>query len=276
MVVLQNTGPEELQMPGLRLNEFAVDTGVVKFDLQLTLRERDEGLAGELSYALDLYEAETIERMVKHLDRVLEGMVGEAERRIGELSLLTGGEREQVVVEWNRTEVEYPQRCVHELFEEQAERTPQAVAVEYEDQRISYGELNRRANQLAHYLQRLGVGPEVRVGICVERSVEMVVALLGVLKAGGAYVPLDPEYPAERLQFMMADSQAAVLLSESRLSGLFRESQTRLICIDERREEIAAQSVDAVHSGVNHRNVAYVIYTSGSTGKPKGVAITHR
>ena len=209
MLVLQNNEEQELEMEGLRLSGFGMEGRVAKFDLQIGVRERGEGLEGEISYARDLYEEGTVERMVEHLRMVLEEMVGEGERRMGELSLLRGAEREQVLVEWNRTEVEYRQRSVHEMFEEQAERRPEAVAVEYEGRQLSYGELNRRANQLGHYLRKQGVGPEVRVGICVERSLEMVVGLLGILKAGGAYVPLDPNHPAERLSFMLSDSGAA-------------------------------------------------------------------
>ncbi|MBZ5523304.1 MAG: amino acid adenylation domain-containing protein [Acidobacteriia bacterium] len=276
MLVLQNAGQRELHMPGLRLNGSAAESSVAKFDLQLTLSESAEGLTGELSYALDLYEAETMDRLVDHLRLVLEQTVEEPEQRIGELSLLAGAEREQVLVEWNRTAVEYPQQCLHELFEQQAARTPQAVAVEYEGQSFSYAELNRRANQLGHYLRMLRVGPEVRVAICLERNLEMVVALMGVLKAGGAYVPLDPAYPKDRLQFMVEDSQAAVLLTERRFAELLSNSQTQVICLEEKQSEIAEASSAMVDSGVTPRNLAYVIYTSGSTGRPKGVAIVHQ
>src|SRR5262249_33065818 len=203
MLVLQNNEQQELQMPGLRLSGFGIPSSVTKFDLQLTLNESVAGLGGEISYAVDLYEAGTVERMAEHLRMVLEQMVAEPGLRINELCLLTEAEREQVLVEWNRTEAEYRQRSVHELFEEQAARTPEAVAVECKGRQLSYAELNRRANQLGHYLRKQGVGPEVRVGICMERSLEMVVGLLGILKAGGAYVPLDVTYPQERLEFMV-------------------------------------------------------------------------
>src|SRR5205807_5703731 len=157
----------------------------------------------------DLYEAERIERLVGDMKWVLEEMVTNPEQTTEEVSLLRGGEREQVLVEWNRTEVQYPEKCVHELFEEQVRRRPGAIAVEFEGREMSYEEVNRRANQIGHYLRRLGVGPEVRVGICLERGPEMVLAMMGVVKAGGAYVPLDGQYPQERLQFMVDDAQAA-------------------------------------------------------------------
>src|SRR5262249_42827350 len=174
--------------PELHVSGFGIPSSAAKFDLQLEVNERVEGLVGKVTYALDLYEAGTVARMVAHWAMVLEQMVGEPKQRIGDLSLLTGAEREQVLVEWNRTETEYAHRCVHELFEEQVGRTPEAVAVEFEGCQLSYGELNGRANRLGHYLRKQGVGPEMLVGICMERSLEMMVAILGILKAGGAYV----------------------------------------------------------------------------------------
>ena len=276
MLVLQNNEEQELEMEGLRLSGFGMEGRVAKFDLQIGVRERGEGLEGEISYARDLYEEGTVERMVEHLRMVLEEMVGEGERRMGELSLLRGAEREQVLVEWNRTDVEYRQRSVHEMFEEQAERRPEAVAVEYEGRQLSYGELNRRANQLGHYLRKQGVGPEVRVGICVERSLEMVVGLLGILKAGGAYVPLDASYPRERLEFMVKDVQAAVLLTQTELLKHLPQSGPRMICLDEEWERIEQESEKNLATNSDRENLAYVIYTSGSTGRPKGVGISHR
>ena len=276
MLVLQNNEQEELELPGVGLSGFAIKSNVAKFDLQITLNEsRGEGLAGEIAYAVDLYEAETVERMVEHWRMVLEEMVGDGEMRMGDLSLLRGEEREQVLVEWNRTEVEYPQRCVHELFEEQVERTPEAIAVEYEGRRLSYGELNRRANQLGHHLRKQGVGPEVLVGICVERSLEMMVGILGILKAGGAYVPLDPEYPSERLAFMLEDSGVPVLLSQSHLLNRLPAVWGQIVCLDSEWEQIAEQSTANLEIPLEAGNAAYVIYTSGSSGRPKGVLNTH-
>jgi len=190
--------------------------------------------------------------------------------------MLTAKEREQLLVEWNETRREYPrERCIHELFEKQVELTPEAVAVVYEEQELSYRELNRRANQLAHYLRGLGVGPEVLVGICVERSLEMVVGLLGILKAGGAYVPLDPEYPQERLSFMLEDAEIRILLTQERLGVLLASRGVRVVRLDTEWEFIAREREINVESGVMGTNLAYLIYTSGSTGKPKGVMVCH-
>ncbi|MBZ5526060.1 MAG: amino acid adenylation domain-containing protein, partial [Acidobacteriia bacterium] len=257
-----------------------VDTGIAKFDLTVRVVHSNGDTKGDLQglieYSQSIFEPATVEGMARHLRMVLEQMVARPEQKIGELSLLTGDEREQVLVEWNRTEADYPQRCVHELFERQVARTPNAPAVEHDGEQISYAVLDRRANQLAHYLRKRGVGPEVTVGVCLHRGVELVVALMGVLKAGGAYVPLDPEYPRERLQFMTADARAAVLLTESDLRGLLGEGHAQVICVDEQQEEIAAESTEAVSSGVVPQNLAYLIYTSGSTGRPKGIAIAHQ
>jgi len=189
---------------------------------------------------------------------------------------LTDAQRHKLLVEWNNTTREYPQdKCIHQLFEEQVKRTPDAIAVVFEGEQLTYLELNEKANQLAHYLQELGVGPEVLVGICLERSIEMIVGLLGVLKAGGAYVPLDPAYPLERLGFMLEDSSAPVLLTQSKLVETLPPHSARVVCLDSDWEEIAFCGKENPSSGVKPDNLAYVIYTSGSTGKPKGVLLAH-
>ncbi|MGH3592768.1 MAG: condensation domain-containing protein, partial [Pseudonocardiaceae bacterium] len=207
MMVLQNAGGEALELAGLRMTAVKQTTEVAKFDLNLGLEERKRGgLRGALNYARELFARETVEQMVRHWKAVLEGVVANPEGRIGALPLLSAEERRQQLVEWNRTERDFPRACVHELFEEQARRRGEAIAVVYEGEQVSYGELNRRANQLGRYLRERGVGPEVAVGLCVERSVEMVVGILGILKAGGGYVPLDPEYPGERLSYMVEDA----------------------------------------------------------------------
>ena len=185
-------------------------------------------------------------------------------------------EREQLLYRWNDTASEFPDRCVHELFEQQAKRYPDAIAVVGRGQQLSYDELNRRANQLAHHLRRRGVGPESLVGVCLERSPEMVVALLGVWKAGGAYVPLDAAYPPERLAFMVSDAEVQVLLTEERCRALFSSMDDRTICMDSDWPAIAGEECENLSSGANSSNLAYVIYTSGSTGKPKGAMILHR
>ncbi len=229
MVALENTEEWKLEMAGLEASPFAIETETTKFDLQFSLRESANGLQGEVGYATDLYEDETIERLVSHFRFVVEEMVRDPEQRIGELCLLGEEEKQQVLVEWNRTEREYPSRTIHELFASQAGRTPEAIAVVCGGEKLSYEELNARANQLGHYLRQQGVGPEVRVAVCLERSVEMVAALLAVLKAGGAYVPLDPAYPEERLRFMVEDSEAAVLLTESKFTEQFANSAAQAV-----------------------------------------------
>jgi non-ribosomal peptide synthetase component F len=191
--------------------------------------------------------------------------------------LLTEAERHKLLVEWNNTSFDYPKnKCIHQLFEATAERTPEAVAVVFEGEQLTYGELNARANQLAHYLQALGVKPEVLVGICVERSLEMIIGLLGILKAGGAYVPLEPAYPQERLAFMLEDSSVPVLLTQARLEASVPNYSERIVRLDADWEKIAKMSNENPASSATAENLAYVIYTSGSTGKPKGVTIQHK
>src|SRR5215212_5895560 len=215
---LQNVPREDLKLPNLTLERRNVEGGTVKFDLSLFLFEEDQGLKGRLVYNADLFDDATIERMLGHLQTFLRGIVEDPDQRLSELPLLSEDERHQLLVEWNDTATEYPRdRCVHELFEEQVESTPDAVAVVFEEQQLTYRELDRRANQLAHRLRALGVGPEVLVGICVERGIDLVVALLATLKAGGAYMPLDPSYPLERLAFMLEDTDAPVLVTQGYL-----------------------------------------------------------
>ncbi len=205
LLVLQNTPPGQWQLPGLDVQRVeGIRSATAKFDLAMNLTESAGKLMGSLEYATDLFEAATMKRMASHFQRLLEGIVADPERRIGELPLLTAAERHQLLVEWNDTAVDYPRdQCIHQLFEQQVERTPEAVPVVLGEQQLTYRELNLRANRLAHHLISLGVGPEVLVGICLERSLELVIGLLGILKAGGAYVPLDPSYPAQRLAFML-------------------------------------------------------------------------
>jgi amino acid adenylation domain-containing protein len=257
--------------------QMKVETGTSRFDLALELDNRPEGLTCRFEYSTDLFDAETIARMAGHWQMLLEGIVADPAQRIGALPLLTETERHQQLVEWNGTQAAYPKdKCVHQLFEEQVERTPEAVAVVFENTQLTYLELNRRANQLAHNLQKLGVGPEVLVGICVERSLDMLVGLLGILKAGGAYVPLDANYPVERLAFMLEDTQAPVLLTQSHLQERLPRHVAQTVYLDADQEDIVHHPVTAPRRAVRPYNLAYVLYTSGSTGKPKGVAIEHR
>jgi amino acid adenylation domain-containing protein len=228
-----------------------------------------------INYMMELYEPATMERMGRHFRAVLEEMARNAESRIGVVTILSDAERVQLEG-WNRTEQEYPQRWIHELFEDQVARTPKAVAVEYEDEWLNYQELNRRSNQLAHYLKNLGVGPEVEVAVCLEPSLEMVVAIMAVLKAGGAYLPLNPSYPAERLSYMLERSSAPVLLGQARLQEKWLSYTGKTIHVDAEWETIERCNDANLRNEVSAGNLAYVIYTSGSTGEPKGVMNTHQ
>ncbi len=277
MFVLQNAPMGILELPGLKLTPLELENVTSKFDLTLSMEETEQGLVGSWEYNSDLFDATTIQRMSRHFPTMLEGIVANPEQRLSQLPLLSADERHQLLLEWNDTQADYPQdKCIHELFESQVERTPDAVAVVFEDQQLTYGELNARANQLAHYLLSLGVKPDLLVGICVERSVEMVVGLLGILKAGGAYVPVDPAYPQERLSYILNDSQIPVLLTQQTLVDRLSEHQVHVVCLDTDWGIIAQKSGENPASGVQVSNLAYVIYTSGSTGQPKGVEVTHK
>jgi len=277
MFAFQSAPAEALALRGLAVTPLEVESKAAQFDLTLSTEETRQGLKGVVEYNTGLFDGATIERMIGHFKVLLEGIVADAGQRLSELLLLTEAERHQLLVAWNDTRVEYPQdKCIHQLFEEQVERTPGAVAVVVEEEQLTYGELDRRANQVAHYLRKLGVGPETLVRICVERSLEMVVGLLGILKAGGAYVPLDPAYPQERLTFMLKDTQTAVLLTQQRLVGGLPEHRARVVCLDADWKTIGEESEENLGAKVTDRNLAYVIYTSGSTGRPKGVMNTHR
>src|SRR5262245_31068024 len=246
-------------------------------DLALSVVETAQALAGTLTYNADLFERATIARLAGHFRTLLEGIAADPEQRLSALPVLTQSERHQLLEEWNDTWADYPRdSCVHRLFERQGERAPDAMALNSGTWRLTYQELNRRSNRLAHRLQVLGVGPEVFVGICIERSVDMVIALLAVLKAGGAYVPMDPSYPAERLAFMLADAHAPILLTREWLVARFGPVSAQVVCMDGNAEADAGGPEDNPDSGVTAENLAYVIYTSGSTGQPKGVLIPHR
>ncbi len=283
MFAWQNVPRGTLELPGLELVPVGgTEEGVAKFDLSLDLGESGGRIVGGVTYATSLFEAATVERYAGYLRRVLEGMAADEGRRVERLEVLAQSERRQVVEAWNRTEAAYPgELCVHELFQAQAGRTPEAVALVFEGETLTYAELNRRANRLAHHLGDLGVGPDVRVGLCLERSPEMVVAVLAVLKAGGAYVPLDPEFPAPRLHSMLAESEPAVLLTQRSLAGLCGELCGGLgvpvLAVDAAASSWAGQAEgDPPRGGLTPENLAYVIYTSGSTGAPKGVMNAHR
>ena len=267
-----------MKLGELELESVALDQRAAQFDLTLTAAEVEGHLAASFEYNTDLFEAATIRRMLRHFQTLLEGIVTDPGARLSSLPVLTASERHQLLYEWNDTKADYPhEQCVHQLFEAQVERTPEATAIVCEDEQLTYDELNRRANQLAHYLRRLGVGPEVKVGICIERSIEMLVGLLGILKAGGAYVPLDPMSPPERLSFMLEDAQVKILLTQQHLKASLPDNGAHLVCLDTVDQGVIGGERDENPvSGVTPDHLAYVIYTSGSTGTPKGVMIQHR
>jgi amino acid adenylation domain-containing protein len=273
---LQNNPAATLQLEGLQVRRVALPRRNVKFDLSLAVREVEQGLRATWEYSTDLFDAATIARMAEHFQVLLAAIVGAPDQGIDELPLLTEAERQQLLVDGNATATDYPRdRCVHQLVEAQAARTPDAVAVVDADQSLTYAALNARANQLAHHLIAHGVGPEVLVGICLERSLDLVVGLLGVLKAGGAYVPLDPSYPPARLAFMLTDTQASVLVTQRALLAQLPAYAGRVLCLDRDAPAIAAQSCADPPCRPTAESLAYVIYTSGSTGTPKGVMVTH-
>src|SRR5262249_33336145 len=259
MFVLQNTPRPLPQTAALSIERVDILPATSLFDLSLYLRERDGKLIGFFEYNTDLFEHSTIERMTGHFETLLKGIVADPEQPISTLPLLTEAERHQLLVEWNDTTADYPKdSCIHELFEAQVDRTPEAIAVQFEGKQLTYRQLNSLANQLARYLRGLGVGPEKLVGICVERSLEMVVGLLGILKAGGAYVPLDPLYPRERLEFMLSDAHVLVLLTQKPL--VRQLPRTEAVCLDDltvfnqENKENPPRETDA-------NSAAYVIYT---------------
>ena len=275
--VFQNAPNSQVELTGLTVSPLVVESTTAKFDLTLAMENTGTGLVGVWEYNTDLFDSSTIERMASHFVTLLEGIVANPFERISQLPLLTAVEQQQLLIEWNDTQVDYPHDlCIHQLFEEQVERNPDAVAVVFKEQQLTYDELNCRANQLAHYLRSLGVSADVLVGLCVERSLEMIVGLLAILKAGGAYVPLDPEYPQERLSFILEDAQVKVLLTQQSLLDKLQSHQAQLVCLDEIWEEIVQNNQDNPTSGVTAFHLANVIYTSGSTGKPKGVMVEHK
>jgi amino acid adenylation domain-containing protein/thioester reductase-like protein/FkbM family methyltransferase len=285
MFVLQNTPMSQVELTGLTVSDLPIATSTAKFDLTLVMENSATGLKGWWEYNTDLFDSSTIERMMGHFACLLEGIVANPSQQISQLPMLTATEQQQLLVEWNDTQVDYPiDKSIHQLFEEQCFSTPNAVAVVFENQQLTYHELNCRANQLADYLQSFGVKPDTLVGICVERSLEMVVGLLGILKAGGAYVPLDPEYPQERLTFMLEDTQLSVILTQEKLVSKlgdrlrrgFAERKVNVICLDSNSDIINQHTQDNPTTSIKAQDLAYVMYTSGSTGQPKGVSIIHR
>ncbi|HEX4966050.1 MAG TPA: condensation domain-containing protein, partial [Thermoanaerobaculia bacterium] len=276
MLALQNAPMHPLELPGLKLSPLPGDGGTAKLDLTLSLVEENGGLAGRLEYSTDLFDPATAVRLAGHYRTLLEAMAGSAELPFSELSLLTPSEGHQLLREWAEQGSMVLDACIHELVAEQAAREPEAVALVCGSARVSYAELDRQASRLASRLRGIGVGPEALVGICAERSVELVVALLATLKAGGAYLPLDPKYPAERLRFMLADAGASVLLARAAVAEKLPAHDARLVLLDEAAEGTGGSEYLATTAGAGPESLAYVMYTSGSTGAPKGVSVRHR
>ncbi|MBI2197271.1 MAG: amino acid adenylation domain-containing protein [Candidatus Rokubacteria bacterium] len=274
---MENFPEADLTLPGLAVSRLATPEVGSTLDLSLTAREDEAGIHLSLAYSTDLFDPGTASRMLGHLQTLLEGAAADPRRRLSALPLLRPAERQQLLVEWNDTRTEFPAgACVHHLVEAQVERTPDAVAVVHDGVEISYRELNRRANRLAHHLGALGVGPDVLVGICAQRSVEMIVGLLGILKAGGAYLPLDPSYPADRLSFMLEDARPRLVLTQERLLARMPSDTVPMLCLDRDRPRFDAEDGATPSVACQADQLAYVIYTSGSTGRPKGTLLAHR
>ena len=275
----QNMPDTTVSLPGVQSSRVPLHTSTAKCDVWLSLTDAAGMLEGEIEYSTDLFDADTMARLARHYRQLLAGAVADPGRRLSELPVLEAPERHQLLVEWNDTARAYPQTSAHRLFEEQARRAPDAPAVILDDRRLSYGELNRRANQLARHLGTLGVGSDVLVGVCMDRSLELLVALLGILKAGGAFVPLDPGYPRERLTFMLHDTRAPVILTQpglcEQLPASSREAGRQVLCLEADWPAIAAQPDTDLPGSSRPEDIAYVVYTSGSTGTPKGILVPH-
>jgi amino acid adenylation domain-containing protein/non-ribosomal peptide synthase protein (TIGR01720 family) len=281
MVAMQNVPREASAIAGLTFNGEPMELQSAKFELTLIMFEQGDEIHGAFEYATELYDGWSIRRLLEHFERVLEGMAKNEQSRVNELPLMSEEERREVIVGWNQTAADYPcDRCTHELFEQQVEWTPDAVAVVYEGAYLTYDELNHRANQLAHYLRKVGVGAEAVVGLCVERSPEMIVGLFGVMKAGGAYLPLDPELPPERLRYILVDAGAGIALTQRELDERLELFWGQRLCLDAEWERIGKESESNPEkereSESLTQRLAYIIYTSGSTGAPKGVAVHHQ
>ncbi|MGH8718974.1 MAG: non-ribosomal peptide synthetase, partial [Burkholderiales bacterium] len=257
----------------LRMAEADFDSGSAKLDLALDIVNKPEGLSCVVEYNTDLFDAASIARLLNHYENLLRGILGNPNARLSELPLLTEVEQKQLLLDWNETHADYPKHAtVQSLFEAQVQRTPDAIALVFEDEELTYAELDSKSNQLAHQLIALGVGPEKLVGVCLQRSIEMVSALLGILKAGGAYLPLDPDYPKARLSFMLEDAQVAAVVTQKHLEDRLPQHRAKRVYID----TLDCETYPDTDTIAQPDHLAYVIYTSGSTGRPKGVMIEHR
>jgi surfactin family lipopeptide synthetase A len=275
MFILQNSPSGQLQMQNLKLSSFEIESSTTQLDLTLEIFDSINGLAGRFEYNTDLFARATITRMVEHFQNLLEAIATNPQQKVNQIPLLSKPEQQQILIDWNNTSVNYSKDiCFHKLIELQVEHTPDAIAVTYEDQKLTYQELNQRANQLAHHLLAIGIQPEQLVGICVERSLDMLVGLLGILKAGAAYVPIDPSYPRDRIEYMLSDSQAQILVTQNSL--IPQEYSGLIISLDGDSGKLTQQVIRNPDVLINANQLAYVIYTSGSTGKPKGVQVLHK
>ena len=274
--VLHAEGSTALRLGSLTIEAFPLEQQEGQFDLDLTLLDTGDAMPASLKYSTDLFEAGTIARMAEHFVTLLSAAIADPDRRISDLPLLTGSEQAKVLMEWNATARPYPDTTIHHLFEEEVRRSPDATALVFEGRTMSYGELNRRANQLANYLRSAGVGPETLVAVCIDRSFEMVIALLGIIKAGGAYVPVDSGYPAERQAYMIRDAGAPVILTQTKFAGRMSNLDATVLALDADWNRICDQPGENLRGGAEPSHLAYVIYTSGSTGQPKGAMNTHR
>ncbi|MFN6517006.1 MAG: non-ribosomal peptide synthetase [Nostoc sp. CreGUA01] len=277
MFVLQNTPTSVEETSGLTLRTLEFDSGTAQLDIFLSISESEEGLTGFLEYNTDIFDSTTIIQFLSNFQTLLENIVTNPEQHLSELSILTASEQEQLLFKFNQTCADYPQDItLHQLFEQQVELTPDSVALISESEEITYCQLNHRVNQLVHYLQKQGVTKETLVALCLERSLDMIVGILAILKAGGAYIPLDPNYPVERLNFILSDSQASLLISNQEILEKLSLFSDKIVCLDVHKDEIAQQSLENPINIYSSDNLAYIIYTSGSTGMPKGVLGTHR
>jgi amino acid adenylation domain-containing protein len=276
MLVLQNAPLQAFELPGLNLSAFETRNRTAKFDLMLTLVEKPDEIVAELEYDTDLFERETIKRMIGDFQVLLESVIADPLATVSTVQLLSQTEQARLLEEWNQTDAEYTRdACLHQLFELQVDRTPDATCLIGDEVSLTYRELDTRANQLAHHLLRGGIGPETRVGILMERSVEQAVALLGVLKAGGCYVPLDPDFPRERLRYLIDDANVTLILTEARLANELLPGHPGVLCLDDCAAELERERTARPAGDVTSDNLAYVIYTSGSTGRPKGAMLQH-